>query len=81
MASIVIRDLEEHIKARLRVVAAQHGRSMEAEARAILTAAVGAERPEYGLGTFIHERIADTAGVDIVVPPRKDLARLTTLGD
>ena len=33
MASITIRNLEELLKARLRIRAATHGRSMEEEAR------------------------------------------------
>ncbi len=37
MPAITIRNLEEHVKQRLRVLAAEHGRSMEAEARDILT--------------------------------------------
>ena len=36
MASITIRNLDESVKARLRIRAAQHGRSMEEEARHIL---------------------------------------------
>jgi antitoxin FitA len=36
MASITIRNLEELLKARLRIRAATHGRSMEEEARDIL---------------------------------------------
>jgi plasmid stability protein len=37
MPTITIRNLDEQVKRRLRVIAAEHGRSMEAEARAILT--------------------------------------------
>jgi plasmid stability protein len=40
MAMITIRDLDAEIKRGLRVRAAMNGRSMEAEARAILTAIV-----------------------------------------
>jgi plasmid stability protein len=36
MASITIRNLDDDIKQRLRVRAAEHGRSMEEEAREIL---------------------------------------------
>lgn len=39
MAAITIRDLDDSVKERLRVQAAENGRSMEAEARAILEAA------------------------------------------
>jgi plasmid stability protein len=41
MASLTIRNLEDGVKARLRVQAAIHGRSMEEEARHILRQAVG----------------------------------------
>lgn len=50
MASITIRNLEEELKQQLRVRAAENGRSMEAEAREILRAALhetaGFEYPE-----------------------------------
>ena len=42
MASLTIRNLEDSVKARLRVRAARHGHSMEEEARQILRQAVGA---------------------------------------
>ena len=44
MASITIRRLDEAVKAKLRVCAAKHGRSMEEEAREILKA--GLRRPD-----------------------------------
>ena len=37
MPTITIRNLDEQVKQRLRVLADEHGRSMEAEAREILT--------------------------------------------
>ncbi|MFT4284742.1 MAG: hypothetical protein QM598_07915 [Protaetiibacter sp.] len=40
MASLLIRDLDDQVKQRLRVRAAENGVSMEAEARSILTTAV-----------------------------------------
>ena len=43
MASITIRNLEDTLKARLRVQAAFHGRSMEDEARDILRSALNRE--------------------------------------
>lgn len=39
-STLTIRNLEETVKQMLRMQAASHGRSMEAEARYILTAAV-----------------------------------------
>ena len=44
MGTLTIRQLDEQTHARLRGRAAKHGRSVEAEVRAILDAAVG--RPE-----------------------------------
>ena len=41
MASITIRNLDDDVKTRLRVRAADNGRSMEEEARLILRDAVG----------------------------------------
>ncbi len=41
--TLTIRKLAEPVKQRLRIQAARHGRSMEAEAREILTAAVSPE--------------------------------------
>lgn len=38
MATLTIRRLDESVKSRLRIRAAQNGRSMEEEAREILTA-------------------------------------------
>lgn len=44
MASITIRKLDEQVKLKLRVRAAEHGRSMEEEAREILSSAIGGKQ-------------------------------------
>ena len=75
MGSLVIRDLDDDVKARLRIQAAEHGRSMEAEARAILAAAVLTRRPSTGLGSFIHDSFRDIADLDLPIPERDDPAR------
>jgi antitoxin FitA len=53
MAQLLVRNLDEDVKARLRVLAAKHGRSMEEEVRAILRRAVEEEQHKTGLGTRI----------------------------
>jgi plasmid stability protein len=54
MAQLVVRNLDDEVKAKLRRRAAVHGRSMEEEVRAILRDAVKEEaRPTGGLGTEI----------------------------
>lgn len=53
MAQLLVRNLDDDIKARLRVRAAEHGRSMEEEVRVILKEAVEAGPGKPGLGTEI----------------------------
>lgn len=72
MASIIVRGLDETVKAMLADQAKQHGRSMEAEAREILTRAV--RRPHIGLA--IMQVAQQVGGIDeFVVPGRHDIAR------
>jgi plasmid stability protein len=59
VASLLIRNLEEDVKNKLRLRAARNNRSMESEAREILTTAVAAPPPENGLGTRIRELFSD----------------------
>jgi len=66
MATMTIRNLDDNLKARLRVRAAQHGKSMEEEARDILRAALSAETNAAGdLGAAIRARFAASGGVDL----------------
>jgi plasmid stability protein len=66
MASITIRNLEEQLKARLRIQAATHGWSMEEEARDILSYAHNREPgPTTNLGSAIHARFRPFGGVDL----------------
>ena len=71
MASITIRNLEEGVKRRLRVRAAQHGRSMEDEARQILRTALSREEtPSGNLYDMIRRRIRGLGGVELDIPKR-----------
>jgi len=61
MGQIVVRNIEDAVKARLKRRAARHGRSMEEEVRAILRDAVKRDErptPTEGLGTRIANRFA-----------------------
>jgi antitoxin FitA len=73
MPTLTIRNVDAAVKERLRVRAARHGRSMEAEARTILTEAVAADRdqPEPNLAEAIRRRFAPLGGVDLELPPRE----------
>ncbi|QDP98476.1 Arc family DNA-binding protein [Microlunatus elymi] len=77
MASVVIRGLDESVKKQLAAQAREHGRSMEAEARDILTKAT--RQPHIGLALVAAAR--EVGGVeDLPVPDRTDLARSADLG-
>jgi plasmid stability protein len=75
MSTLTVRDLDDGLKARLRVRAAENGRSMEAEARAILRSTlVGDAAANDRLGSRIRERFAGLAGdvaKDLTRPSRK----------
>jgi len=74
MASMTIRDIDDSLKARLRLRAAKHGRSMEDEARDILRAALSARAPRARtLVDSIRARIEPLGGVDLEIPPREPM--------
>jgi len=74
MASLTIRNLEDPLKARLRVRAAHHGRSMEEEVRHILRAALTQEpQPSPHLGDTIRRRFAPWGGVEMPAVDRETL--------
>ncbi len=72
-ASITIRNLDPAVKERLRVRAAQHGQSMEAEARVILQTALTPQGapPMRHLYDRVRARFAPLGGVDLELPPRE----------
>jgi plasmid stability protein len=72
MASITIRNLDDRLKSKLRIRAAQHGRSMEEEARHILRdVLMGKARKATDLYEAIRRRIELLGGVDLEIPPRQ----------
>lgn len=72
MSSIIVRGLDESVKQQLATQAKEHGRSMEAEVRDILTKA--ARRPHIGLA--LMQAAQDAGGVDdLPIPERSDAAR------
>ena len=72
MASITIRKLDERTKARLRVRAAQHGRSMEEEARTLLRSALQDDVNLTGnLPDAIRALFRRLGGVGLRIPARE----------
>lgn len=72
MGSLVIRGLEDTVKSRLRVRAAEHGRSMEEEARAILREALATKKPvRPNLAEAIRRRVEPLGGFELELAPRE----------
>jgi plasmid stability protein len=72
MASILIRNLDERTKDRLRMRAARNKRSMEDEARNILKSALAEDAPAArNLADAIRARFKPLGGVDLDIAPRE----------
>jgi plasmid stability protein len=74
MAVMTIRGLDDEVRDKLRLRAAQHGRSMEAEVRAILTDAVESPVERTLVDVLLQMREA-LGGLELEIPPRTDLSR------
>ena len=79
MASITVRNLDDDLKRRLRIRAAEHGCSMEQEARDILQRVLDGPTPtagneaEEGMGTILHELLKPFRGVELDILPREPM--------
>ena len=78
MATILIRRIDQRVKARLRVRAAHHGRSMEEEAREILRSALSDSPSPSNLAEAVRHRFGKIGGVEIDLP-RRDALRPVSL--
>lgn len=76
MASITIRQLPEETKRKLKIRAAERGRSMEQEAREILRAELNKpvqSRVPMDIGKAIQEIFGRLGGVELEIPPREPI--------
>jgi antitoxin FitA len=71
IATLTIRGLDPQTHAQLRIEAARHGRSMEAEVRAILQERLSPAPTDRGLGSRIRARFAGLEG-GLQLPDRRD---------
>lgn len=72
MATMTIRNIDEQLKAQLRVRAAMHGRSMEDEVQDILRTALSAEPVQtVSLVEVIRSRIEPLGGIELNLPERE----------
>ena len=79
MAALSIRGLDDDVRERLRIRAAQHGRSMEAEIRAILADTVRDPVPATSLFAALLDRFGEMGGVELELPSRATVPRAADL--
>lgn len=75
MATLTIRGIDDELRDRLKIRAAQHSRSMEAEVREILADALAGGSSGVGLGSRIHQRFDAIGGVELDVVDRAERPR------
>ena len=80
MASITIRNLDDDIKQRLRVRAAERGRSMEEEARDILRRVMAENAPPRDLAAAIRARVNPADRTDLNLPAREPIPEPSARG-
>jgi plasmid stability protein len=71
MAALTIRNIDEEIKTRLRMQAAQHGCSMEQEVREILQRAVSPKRDQASFAQKIQQHFSGLDVDELPIPERK----------
>ncbi len=82
MPTLTIRKLDQKTKTRLRVRAANHGRSMEEEAREILRSSLASSpSPKADLATMIQRRFAPFGGLELKLPKRDAIRDVPELDD
>jgi antitoxin FitA len=74
MATIVIRNVDAELHARLKASASDHGRSMEAEARSRLRDSLAGETaaPRQTLGQAMRALFGPLGGVELELPDRRE---------
>lgn len=72
MTALTIRNFDETLKRKLKVRAAEHGRSMEAEIVSILERELSKPAAPKNIGKAIRDRLSKhgLAGIDLALPPR-----------
>ena len=85
MASMTIRNIDDGLKSKLRIRAAENGHSMEEEARDILRSALAAtEAPAMNLAQSIRRRVEAFGGLEegeLQIPCRQPMREPIDFGE
>ena len=80
MASLTIRNLDENLKSRLRLRAAQHDCSMEAEVRNILNQTLMPPLEEKDFVSLIRKRFESIYTDSLPIPARREARKPPEMG-
>jgi len=82
MTTMILQNIDEQLKARLCMIAAIHGRTMEEEAREILCNALSTESDSgQSLVASIRRRLEPLGGVELDIPPRTAISAPVDFGE
>lgn len=76
MSTVTIRNIDDDVKAKLRIAAAEQGLSMEEHLRRVLAESVHPPTPRvprFGFGTYLSNLVDDVGGIDLELAPRLDM--------
>lgn len=77
MRMLTICNLDDNLKAQLRIHTAQHSCSMEEEVRRIFQKMLTLQNARKGFGTRIHQRVVAITGNTELALPKRSLPRAT----
>ena len=75
MVALTIRNIDPDLKRQIKILAAAHDRSMEAEAHELLKRAAFANPQQKNIGQAIRDAVLSVGGIDLEIPPRTEFAR------
>ena len=75
MVALTIRNIDPDLKRQIKKLAADHDRSMEAEAHELLKRAAFANPPQKNIGQAIRDAVLAVGDIDLDIPPRIEMPR------
>ena len=73
MVALTIRNIDPALKRQIKMLAATHDRSMEAEAHELLKRALLNAPTHKNIGQSIYERAQSVGGIELEIEPRTEM--------